>query len=274
MFFTLCFVALLASLTASFGSSTSAPPPPAAPPEACPYNFTPPRCEEAEPQAPRDLTTGAQGERRARSPALAAAQAWELQMTNLHYHLGAEHKSDEYNDGTASEAYDHEHHEAADGHEDLRPGWMCPITDEVTPAQLKPYEFKHCGTEHGVPEVGKSYELHFVHSSAGGAPIEVSDTDWRADPLRETFTDGLGSAANGRGLLNPMVVVMAMVVQVGLRELRGPAAGTRLAPAYHPVKCHACMRWCTCRHVCRPVRCARPIRQLRVVRRSDCQRGR
>ena len=52
----------------------------------------------------------------------------------------------------------------------------------------------------GEMHVGKSYEVHYVHSSA--APGTDDDIH---------LSDGLGSAAAGRGLMNPMVVVEAMV---------------------------------------------------------------
>eukprot|EP00438_Fugacium_kawagutii_P036632 Skav236135 [mRNA] locus=scaffold5710:35:502:- [translate_table: standard] len=58
---------------------------------------------------------------------------------------------------------------------------MCP-TDTLTSSQLTSYNFQYC---EGV-EVGKSYEVHYVHSSAG---VDVDMTDGvNADDL----ADGLG----------------------------------------------------------------------------------
>jgi hypothetical protein len=115
-----------------------------------------------------------------------------LPLTNVHFHLGAEHKSEAYFNGTMSEAYDQSpHHE---GHS-VRPGFMCS-TEGLNSTQLAPYEFKCCK---GV-SVGKSFETHYVHSSAG---------QWDG-----ALSDGLGYAANGRGELNPMVAVEGQVYQI------------------------------------------------------------
>eukprot|EP00490_Sorites_sp_Unknown_P017687 CAMPEP_0114671676 /NCGR_PEP_ID=MMETSP0191-20121206/41534_1 /TAXON_ID=126664 /ORGANISM="Sorites sp." /LENGTH=379 /DNA_ID=CAMNT_0001932033 /DNA_START=45 /DNA_END=1184 /DNA_ORIENTATION=- len=168
----------------------------------CPYNFIPPACSMAEPQTPRDLSTGATGSMTPKAATLNDAQAEFLPLVNVHFHYGAEHKSDSYNNGTLSAAYD----AASSGRRlasNPRPGWMCP-SDTLTSAQTTPYTFQYC---HGV-EVGKSYEVHYVHSSAG---MDADATDGvNADDL----ADGLGGAANNRGLLNPMVVVQGQVYQI------------------------------------------------------------
>lgn len=173
---------------------------------ACPYNFAKPACDTAEPQAPRDLTTGAAGLKDPKAATLNKAQAEFLPQVNVHFHYGAEHKSDNYKDDTESKAYDASHSDKATRRlaADPRPGFMCPTTD-LTEDQLKPYTFQHCK---GKVEVGKSYELHYVHSSAGytAAELEGSNIDGIAD--------GLGGAANGRGLLNPMIVVEGQVFQI------------------------------------------------------------
>merc|ERR1719159_1893596 len=61
-------------------------------------------------------------------------------------------------------------------------------------------------------QVGKTYEVHYVHSSAGydrAAALAASSME-EADLL----ADGLGGAANGRGQLNPMIVVQGQVFQI------------------------------------------------------------
>ena len=146
----------------------------------CPYNFNPPACNIAEPQTPRDLSAGAEGQMTPKAATLTDAQANFLPLVNVHFHLGAEHKSDSYNDGTDSAAYDAGRRLASNP----RPGWMCP-TETLTSSQMTPYAFEHC---EGV-EVGKSYEVHYVHSSAG---VDADMTDGiNADDL----ADGLGGAA-------------------------------------------------------------------------------
>lgn len=146
----------------------------------CPYNFQPPACDNAEPQTPRDLSTGAEGDMTPKAATLTDEQANFLPLVNVHFHLGAEHKSDSYNDGTDSEAYDAQ----SSGRrlaENPRPGWMCP-TNALTSSQLTSYNFQYC---EGV-EVGKSYEVHYVHSSAG---VDVDMTD---DVNADDLADGLG----------------------------------------------------------------------------------
>ncbi|CAK9107463.1 Putative F-box and FNIP repeat-containing protein L60 [Durusdinium trenchii] len=127
----------------------------------CPYNFNPPACSMAEPQTPRDLSTGAQGQMTPKAATLTDAQANFLPLVNVHFHYGAEHKSDSYQNGTDSEAYD-----ASSGRRlasNPRPGWMC-ATDTLSSSQMTPYTFQYCK---GDVQVGKSYEVHYVHSSAG-----------------------------------------------------------------------------------------------------------
>lgn len=163
------------------------------PKRACPYNFEPPACEDAEPQSPRNLTIGAPGKLSPKAATLSVEQAKRLPLTNIHFHLGTEHTSEDYSDDTDSTDYDE-----SDSSEGARPGFMC-ASDDLTESDLEPYTFEYCGE--GV-EVGKSYEVHYVHSSAGGS----KDDDGVAD--------GLGGAANGRGQLNPMIVVQGVVFQI------------------------------------------------------------
>jgi len=193
----------------------------------CPYNFNKPLCENAEVQAPRDLSTGAAGLRTPKQATLNKAQAAKLPLANVHYHLGAEHKSDAYKDDTDAKAYDAAKarrldlgiEEAEDDDDDeaeelgiagprrdlrrlatgaVRPGFMCPAAPA---AEKDAYTFQYCKNV----EVGKTYEIHYVHSSAG----TFSDK-----PAADSINDGLGAAAHGRKQLNPMVVVQGLVVQV------------------------------------------------------------
>ena len=159
---------------------------------SCPYNFTAPLCEKAEPQTPRNLSTGAEGEKVPKATVLNQAQREFMPLANVHFHLGAEHQSDDYNNGTDSEAFDDG---ATEEYGEIRPGWMCPIAG-LNESQLAPYNFENCT---GQTEVGKTYEIHYVYSTAG------------------TFgkiADGLGGAANGRNQLNPQLVVQALIVQI------------------------------------------------------------
>jgi len=168
-------------------------------PAPCPFNFEPPLCSIAEPQAPRDLLDGAPGEKIPKAATLNAAQADFLPLTNIHFHLGAEHRAKEYQDGKYSEEYD-----ADPNAPGIRPGWEC-VSNDIEQRRLEPYEFQYCKSD---VSVGRSYEVHYVHSSAGFSEGELDGVDTPA------IDDGLGGAANGRGILNPMIVVEAVVYQI------------------------------------------------------------
>jgi len=179
-------------------------------PAPCPYSFDKPACDQAEPQAPRDLSTGAMGDMTPKAATLNDAQAAFLPLVNVHFHLGAEHKSDDYADETDANAFDAHKRRMAKGRQlsdaAVRPGFMCSSA-ALTAEQLQPYSFQYCK---GEMQVGKSYEIHYVHSSAGSGSVGTSgDT-----VVDEAMADGLGGAANGRGLLNPMVVVQGQVFQI------------------------------------------------------------
>ena len=60
----------------------------------CPYNFQKPACSMAGPQTPRDLTANAPGDKVPKAITLTDAQANSLPLVNVHFHLGAEHKSE------------------------------------------------------------------------------------------------------------------------------------------------------------------------------------
>jgi len=69
---------------------------------------------------------------------------------------------DAYSDDTDSIAYD----AASSGRRlagNVRPGFMCSKSS-LNVNQLAPYNFTYCK---GDVQVGKSYEIHYVHSSAG-----------------------------------------------------------------------------------------------------------
>ena len=61
---------------------------------ACPYSFAKPACSTAEPQTPRDLTAGAVGSMTPKAATLTDDQANFLPLVNVHFHLGAEHKTE------------------------------------------------------------------------------------------------------------------------------------------------------------------------------------
>lgn len=133
----------------------------------------------------------------AKAHTLTVEEAQHLKLTNLHYHLGAEHKFvGEYDDPTESEKYDaalkdknkldQDKPDAGDGH---RPGFMCKASS--TKAGQK--------TPGGNGEYGKTYEFHFVYSTAGD------------DTLVANLGKAAGQDVTGRFQGNPMIVVQARV---------------------------------------------------------------
>merc|ERR1712217_440911 len=77
-----------------------------APAGDCPYNFNKPACVDAEPQSPRDLTPNAPGDKVPKAATLNDAQGQALPLTNVHFHLGAEHKSINYANASETDAFD------------------------------------------------------------------------------------------------------------------------------------------------------------------------
>jgi len=154
-------------------------------------------CSDAQPQAPRDLTTGASGAKRALGPlnlvpGHADATADGFVHVNTHFHEGAEHKSDAYNTAPPSEGPNGG--EYANGH----PGWQCAdsVEEHDQSGMWAPYEFQHCKDVH----VGHTYEIHYVHGTGG-----PKDT---AHPM----SGGLGGALFETR--NPSIIVQAQVYVV------------------------------------------------------------
>lgn len=88
---------------------------------------------------------------------------------NVHWHLGAEHRSagefDE--DGSGPHHSDDDHGATDAAHRqlagDVRQGLQCHHYDELDPKFTSHYDWKHCV---GM-EVGETYEVHWPHSAAG-----------------------------------------------------------------------------------------------------------
>jgi len=166
-----------------------------------PYNFTKPNCPNAGPQAPRDLTRTegvfASGSLTPQVSILTDEQCGFLTLANVHFHLGAEHKTDEVSTLPTGQSGNRR---LASG-QSLRSGYECNAAKELSTEAKASYNWQYCKDV----EVGKTYEVHYVHSSAayGVKDVEgvsVGDID-----------DGLGGAANGRGMLNPTICVQAQI---------------------------------------------------------------
>lgn len=170
----------------------------------CPYTFTAPDCTVAGPQSPKDLTTDriSDGNRFSAAPVMHRKQMNDMELVNVHFHLGAEHKSDAYNSNAVSDSGTTF---TAGGH-DVRAGWW------ATGTAADFHSTRASATPVGSPcedlYVGDTIEVHWVHSSAGK---QAAGSD---DPEGTHLTDGLGNAANGRNLLNPMLHVEGTVYSI------------------------------------------------------------
>lgn len=175
---------------------------------SCPYSFATLLCTDAGPQSPKDLTsavlaTSSHGTRNPQAPIFTHDQMNKMTITNVHFHLGAEHKSDNY----ASDAYTTDWAGSMTGgpygyeNHPVRPGWFGTSGTVAGRA---------AEDDVGEPCVGMkihdTIETHFVHSSAGKK--QADDGDYML------IDDGLLTAVNGRGLRNPYVHVEAVVYEI------------------------------------------------------------
>ncbi|CAE7835505.1 unnamed protein product [Symbiodinium sp. CCMP2592] len=162
-------------------------------------NDPPLYCRDAEPQSPRDVSSGFVGDMRARMKPLDGDAIKDFTQVNLHWHLGAEHYSKGEYDIPVGKHLHYRHGVPEwDGHplvpEGTQPGFFCNLRhyDDY----LKPYDFQYC--KHA--KVGYTYEFHWVFSSAG--------------PLEREFRifNGLGQAFNRSK--NPTAIVRGQVCRI------------------------------------------------------------
>jgi len=162
-------------------------------------NDPPLYCRDAEPQSPRDVSSGFVGDMRARFKPLDGDAIKDFIQVNLHWHLGAEHYSKGEYDIPVGKHLHYRHGVPEwDGHplvpEGTQPGFFCNLRkyDDY----LKPYDFQYC--KHA--KVGYTYEFHWVFSSAG--------------PLEREFRifNGLGQAFNRSK--NPTAIVRGQVCRI------------------------------------------------------------
>ncbi|CAE7315223.1 unnamed protein product [Symbiodinium sp. CCMP2456] len=162
-------------------------------------------CEDAEPQSPRDLTPGFVGGLEPRVRPLNGDATPRFIQANLHFHLGAEHKSNITNGyfqsaedvGLATPLV------RPQSSPSIREGFFCGL-DDVSSDDRDYYNFVHCD---GV-SVNYTYEFHWVYST--GAPLEGLRDEGAEGQLG--ITDGLGGAA--ARTVNPKLIVRAQVCRI------------------------------------------------------------
>ena len=161
-------------------------------------------CESAGAQSATDVTKGAPG---TADPALAPIVDYNdmgMCTVNVHWHIGAEHRSEGQYDEAA--AFDHpnkdtyagSHRRLASADGGMRIGHMCTKGKELWEANdpsvknadgtVNEYDWKYCKDMH----VGLTYEFHWPHSSLGAC-----QTPWQ---YQYHFLDGVLCGATMGGL--------------------------------------------------------------------------
>ena len=161
-------------------------------------------CENAGAQSATDVTKGAPG---TRDPALAPIADYNdmgMCTVNVHWHIGAEHRSEGQYDENA--AFDHpnkdtyagSHRRLASADGGMRIGHMCTKGKELWEANdasvrnadgsVNEYDWKYCKDMH----VGLTYEFHWPHSSLGAC-----QTPWQ---YQYHFLDGVLCGATQGGI--------------------------------------------------------------------------
>lgn len=147
-------------------------------------------CLDAFEQAGADVTENYKGNYETEAkPITTSYLEAGLCPVNVHWHLGAEHRSagqfDENGVGPASE----EHRRLA---ENARLGFRCHHFDDTDPKFTKEYAWRHCENM----KVGETYEVHWPHSRAGacGTPNQYQTPFYdgvfcRAELLKDTAAD-------------------------------------------------------------------------------------
>jgi len=162
-------------------------------------------CEDAEPQSPRDLTPGFVGGLEPRVRPLDGDATPRFIQANLHFHLGAEHRSNITN-GYFQSAEDvglSTPLVRPQSSPDIREGYFCGL-DDVSSDDRDYYSFTHCK---GV-SVNYTYEFHWVYST--GAPL-IGLRD-EGDEGQLGITDGLGGALARTN--NPKIIVRGQVCRI------------------------------------------------------------
>jgi hypothetical protein len=135
------------------------------------------------PQAGADITEGVAGLMEVAAnqhPILDEYQNTALCPVNVHWHMGAEHRSEgEFDEDGKSPETEDDHGRRLAGDTEIRHGHKCHHYDNLTPEQKEPYEWKYCKDM----KVGETYEIHWPHSAAGAC-----GTKWQ---YQSKFYDGV-----------------------------------------------------------------------------------
>jgi hypothetical protein len=112
-------------------------------------------CEHFGPQTPRDIDAIA-----GNNPIqfTKAPPYEELNLCNIHFHEGAEHKAKDFSIYIGK------------GDHGYNSGYKCNMSENLTEAELAPTKETICGGKHGDLEPGDTIEVHWVHTSCDVKP--------------------------------------------------------------------------------------------------------
>jgi hypothetical protein len=162
-------------------------------------------CENAEAQAPRDVSDGYHGLFQTKVQPQPALAVDKFEHVNLHFHLGAEHRSNGEYDVNVSQLHDPKALRFHEPKATIRPGYFCNLQRlNVRESQLTEYKFEACKDVH----VGNTYEFHWVFSTGSRGTVHGDVVVGRSINIE----DGLGGAFEFS--MNPTVIVRAQVCTV------------------------------------------------------------
>lgn len=116
-------------------------------------NETP--CELFGPQTPRDIDNQA-GENSVSF--IPAPPASSMNLCNIHFHEGAEHKSSDFSISLG------------EGDHGYGGGYQCNMSKNLSPEELAPTGEAICSGEHGDLKPGDTIEVHWVHTTCDVEP--------------------------------------------------------------------------------------------------------
>lgn len=113
-------------------------------------------CAGFGPQTPRDIDNPKGENKRVFTKAPGYK---EMNLCNIHFHKNAEHKAKDYSIYAGK----------GDGH-GYETGYVCNMSKQLSPAELKATAKPICKGEHGDLKPGDTIEVHWVHSSCDVKP--------------------------------------------------------------------------------------------------------
>ena len=112
-------------------------------------------CDGFGPQTPRDIDN-LEGKNPVKFTM--ALPAEDMNLCNIHFHEGAEHKAKDFSIYLGK------------GHDGYGSGYQCAMSDTLSEKELAPTAEPVCSGEHGDLQPGDTIEVHWVHTSCDVEP--------------------------------------------------------------------------------------------------------